>query len=122
MQFWDTADLKFHDLKGIAIFDYAYTNIFQSAFRDMVDLKTLQSDWLPALVHISETRLFPKWDFCRNIGNNTNFHYRPDGKKIIDQTFQHILKSLFMAYFPHFGGKKIYRKIWLSQAQLHMDF
>ena len=47
-------------------------------FRDIVDLKTLQSDWPKAFWLISQEPDFPKiWALCKNTADKINFHYRP---------------------------------------------
>ena len=70
------------------------------------DLKILQSDWLRAFWPISQEKDFSQTlDLCRNIANNTNFHYRANSRKIKDQIFLQIQKTLFLAHFPNFGGR-----------------
>ena len=54
--------------------------------RDIVDLKTLQTDWPRAFWPISEKLGFFKiLDLCRNITDNINFPYRTNSEKINDQ-------------------------------------
>ena len=51
-------------------------------FRDIVDLKILQYDWLKAFQHISqELNTSQIWNLYRNIVNNINFHYRLNSEK-----------------------------------------
>ena len=48
-------------------------------------------------------------DLCRNTAN-MNFHYRTNWLKINDQIFLLIQKTLFLAHFPNFLGKKGFSK------------
>ena len=67
----------------------------------------MQSDWLRTFWPISQEPEFSQiWDLCRNTGNIINFHYRTNSVKINNTIFQYIQKTLFLAHFPNFGGKK----------------
>ena len=58
-------------------------------FKDLVDLKILQSDWPRAFRPISQEPDFSEvWALCSNIANNINFHFRPNLGNINDQIFQ----------------------------------
>ena len=46
-------------------------------------------------------------DLCRKT-ENINFHYRTNSVKINDKIFEYIQKTLFLARFPNFGGKKFF--------------
>ena len=54
------------------------------------------------------------------------FYYRTNSIKINDQSFQKILKTLFLVHFwsifPVFGVKYFFWKIQLCHTQLHMGF
>ena len=50
----------------------------------------------------------------RNTTNNINIHYSTNSVKTNDKIFQYIQKTLFLAHFPNFWGKKIFWKIQLS--------
>ena len=56
-------------------------------------------------------------DLFRKTANNINFHYRTSLGKINDHSFLYIQKTLFLVYFPNFGGqKKLSQKIKLSHT------
>ena len=81
-------------------------------------------DWLknPAIwlaeniLPISQKLEFSQiWDLFRNTTNNINIHYSTNSVKINDKIFQYIQKTLFLAHFPNFWGKKFFFwKIQLS--------
>ena len=89
------------------IFDYAQPKIFHQLLifvnlyqhikneavslicsGEIVDLKTLQSDWLRAFWPISQEQdFFPNIRLVQDTTNNTNFHYRTTSVKIQNQIF-----------------------------------
>ena len=57
-------------------------------FRDIADLKMLQSDRLRVFWPISqEPGLSQTWNLCRITANSINFHYRTTLEKINDHIF-----------------------------------
>ena len=63
---------------------------------EIVDLKTLQSEWLMAFWLISPDQDPSQIeDLCRNTANNINFHYKTNSGKNNDQIFLYIQKTLF---------------------------
>ena len=55
---------------------------------EMLDLKTLQSEWLRAFWPLSQERHFSQIeDLYRDTTNNINFHFRVSSEKINDQIF-----------------------------------
>ena len=55
-------------------------------FRDMIDLKILQSYWARAFWPMSQKPDFPQvWDLCKNTVNNIRFLYGPNSEKINDK-------------------------------------
>ena len=73
---------------------------------ETADLKILQYDWLRAF----SNKIFPIYRICAGTANNMNFHYRTGWLKINDQIFLLIQKTLFLAHFPNFLGKKGFSK------------
>ena len=68
-------------------------------------------DWLITFWSISQKPEFSQiWDLSRNTANNINFHYRTNSVKIDDKIFQYIQKTLFLAHFPNFWGKKFFSR------------
>ena len=88
---------------GTPNYNHVYPNIFQSTsnfnesvsickksgffiqffFRDIVDLKILQSDWPCAFWPISqESKFFQIWDLSKDTATNINFHCRSNWEKI----------------------------------------
>ena len=75
--------------------------------RDIFDLKILQFDWPGAFRSIPQEPDFSQiWDLCRNIVNNTNFHYRLIQENLFKNVFNILKKKLFLTHFPYFQGKK----------------
>ena len=77
-------------LVSINLYQYAKNQAFSSCcFRDMVDLKILQSDWLRTFWPISQEPDFSQvWDLCKHTVNNINFLYRPNSEKTNGKIFQ----------------------------------
>ena len=72
------------------LYQYAKNQTF-SLFcsRDIVNLKTLQSDWSRAFWPISREPEFSQvWDLCKNTANTIKFLYRPNSEKNNDSIFQ----------------------------------
>ena len=62
---------------------------FSSFFKDMVDLKIMQSDWPREFWPISQEPDFSQvWDLYKNTVNKINFPYRPNSEKVNDKMFQ----------------------------------
>ena len=56
---------------------------------DIVNKKTLQSNWLRSFWPISQEQTFSQtWDLCRNTAKNIYFHYITNSVNINDQISQ----------------------------------
>ena len=83
-------------------------NLYQHAKNQVVssiDLKILSSDWLRAFGPYLRNQTFLKYE-TRQKYSNTNLHFRTNSEEANNQNFQKIKKTLSLAHFPHFGGKK----------------
>ena len=107
-------------LISINLYKYAKNQAFSSFYsRDIVDAKTLQSDWPGAFWPISQELDFSQiWDMCKNTANCVNYNYRPNSIKFFPMNS----KNLILAHFPHFGGKNIFFKKSGYHKQNKMGF
>ena len=85
------------------------------SYRDIVDLKILQSDWSEAFWLISQApEFFQIWDLSKHTVININFHYRPNGEKIKELrkklNFPINLKNPRLGLFSHFWGKTLFSR------------
>ena len=67
------------------LYQYAKNQTFLShCSRDIIDLKTLQSDWPGPFWPISQKLYFPpNMRLLKNTANEIKFHYRPNSEKMI---------------------------------------
>ena len=93
------------------LYQHAKSQFFSSFyFRDLFDLKVLQSDWPRVFWAISqEPELFQIWDLSKHAVININCHYRPNWEKI-NKVFLNIQRTLGLSYFLHFTGKILFLK------------
>ena len=70
------------------------------SFRDIVDLKILQSDWSRVFWSISQESNFSQiWDLCKNRANNLTFN-----NNLISKFSNKIKKPSYWPIFPNFGA------------------
>ena len=75
--------------------------------RDIFDLKILQFDWPGAFRSLPQEPDFSQiWDLCRNIVNNTNFHYRLIQENLFKNVFNIFKKKTVFDPFSLFSGQK----------------
>ena len=84
-------------------------------FRDLVDLKILQSGWPGAFWPISQEPDFLQiWNLFKNTANNINFYYGPKSEKNFP------INSENPIFGPFFGQRYYFQKIQLGHAQHYM--
>ena len=61
-------------------------------------------------------------DLCMNTTNTNNFHFRTNSVRINDQKKNASKKTLFLAHFSNFGGKKSFSYKLDCHTKLHKGF
>ena len=115
--------LESQDQTGHTNCDHDHPDIFWSAFNICECLSRCKKSgyftdlfwrygWLknPAiwlaeniLAHTQEQKFCQKWDLCRNIANNTNFHLEQIHYKLMTQFLNKFLKNCFWLIFGPFS-------------------
>ena len=134
---WDTVNFRvpwpdrphpFLTMPTQNFFDHIliYVNSYhQHAKNQAVSLIFLEI-WL--IKNSCKPKFSQKWDLSRNTAENISFHYRTNSVQInckIQKIFNKFKKPFlapFLPIFPILSVNKIFWKIWLCHAQLHMDF